>query len=191
MSLAAPPPTKQMTAEALMAMPDDGIDRELIRGELREKRRIFATPRESCVQATVTSLLMVWLMQQPKPRGEILSGGAPFRLIREPITFVGIDVAYASADQAAATRNRLEFVDGPPVLAVEVVAPSDTHGGIAEKVNLYLEVGSVLWLVDPDLSTITVHRPGQVPKMLTTHDELACDPELPGFKVSVAEVFDD
>jgi Uma2 family endonuclease len=191
MSLAAPPPSRPLTAEALMAMPDDGIERELIRGELREKPRIFGTPRHGCTLATVTYLLMVWLDQQPKPRGAILSGGAPFRLIREPITFLGIDVAYASANHVAATPDRQQFLDGPPVLAVEILSPSDTHGEIAEKVNLYLEVGSVVWVVDPDLCTINVYRPGQFPKMLTTQDELTGDPELSGFRVSVADVFGD
>jgi Uma2 family endonuclease len=191
MSVAATPAPKPLTAEALMAMPDDGIERDLIRGELREKPITRRNPTHSTIEANVAFLLKLWLKQQPKPWGKIASGEAAFRLIREPVTFVGIDVAYASADQVAGTPSGQAFFDGPPVLAVEILSPSDRIGEIAEKVNLYLEVGTVVWVVDPDSSMIIVHRPGQLPAGLNTQDDLTGDPELPGFRVSVAEVFSD
>jgi len=191
MSVAAPPAPKPLTAEALMAMPNDGIERDLIRGELREKPMTRRNPRHSTVEANVVHLLKLWLDKQPRPRGKIASGEAGFRLLSDPITFVGIDVAYASADQVAATPRSQAFFDGPPVLAVEILSPSVTYGEIAEKVNLYLEVGTVVWVVDPDFRTIIVHRPRQSAETLSIHDELAGDPELPGFRVSVAEVFSD
>jgi Uma2 family endonuclease len=191
MGLAAPPPSRPLTAEALMAMPEDGIDRELIRGELREKPAYLRSPGHSGAQAKIAYLLLVWLDRQTKPRGSIASGQAPFRLVREPVTFVGIDVAYASAEQVAAANDNKAFFDGPPVLAVEILSHSDTHGEITEKVDLYLEVGTVVWVVDPDSQTIMVRRPGQVPKMHTTQDDLTGDPELPGLRVSVADIFGD
>ena len=40
----ADPPRKTMTAEEIMALPDDGIDREMIRGELREMPMTRAQP---------------------------------------------------------------------------------------------------------------------------------------------------
>jgi Uma2 family endonuclease len=47
----------------------------------------------------------------------------------------------------------------------------------------------VVWIVDPDLRTVTVHRPQTPPVLFNTLQELTCEPELPGFKVPVAHLF--
>ena len=69
----------------------------------------------------------------PEPRGEILCGEAGFRFRGSPESLVGIDVAYASAELVAATGERQKILNGPPVLAVEILSPSDTHEEIVGK----------------------------------------------------------
>jgi Uma2 family endonuclease len=181
-----------MTAEELMALPDDGIDREIIRGELREYPRTmpYRNWRHSRSVTRVGKFLDNWLDEQPEPRGLILSGDVGFRLSRDPETLVGVDVAYASADLVARTAARLAFYDGPPVLAVEILSPSDKHEEIVEKIHLYLEAGSVVWIVDPDLRNVTVYRPGEEAQLFNARQELMGDPYLPGFRVPVARLFD-
>lgn len=185
------PPSRPgaLTAEALMAMPDDGIDRELIRGELRERPMTRRNRNHSEAEADITYLLKLWLAQRPEPRGKIHSGEAGFRIRRDPETFVGIDVAYASAELVARTDPKLPFYDGPPVLAVEILSPSDTHEGIVEKIALYLEAGTVVWVVDPDFRIVHVHRPGHAPESFNDQRELSGEPYLPGFRVPVARIF--
>jgi Uma2 family endonuclease len=185
----ADPPARPMTAEALMALPDDGVDRELIRGELRERPAHFHTPNHSGAAAAIASLLVDWIDQQSGPRGMILTGAASFRLCRRPESIVGIDVAYASPELVASTGKRAPFFEGPPVLAVEILAPWDTQGDIVEKVELFLELGTMVWVVDPDFRTVSVHRPRQLLQGLNTRQELSGEPELPGFRVAVAKVF--
>jgi Uma2 family endonuclease len=129
------------------------------------------------------------LKDRPEPRGEILSGEAGFRLKGTKESVVGIDVAYASAELVAATADTERDFAGPPVLAVEIISPSDTQEDIVEKVNLYLEAGVVVWLVDPDFRFVRVHRPGQVPELLDAKQELSGEPYLPGFRVPVAALF--
>jgi Uma2 family endonuclease len=179
-----------MTAEELAAMPDDGVERELIRGELREKLMTRRNPSHSETVAKIVHLLYQWIDQQPKPRGRITAGEAGFRLSRNPDTFVGIDVAYAAAEMVAAPSTKRAFYEGAPVLAVEVLSPSDNVEDIAEKVELYLEAGSAVWVVNPYFRTVTVHRPGQPPQALDVNQELSGDPELPGFQVRVGEIFE-
>jgi Uma2 family endonuclease len=190
MSLAAPPPQKPLTAEQLAAMPDDGVERELIRGELREKPTTRRTPSHGETVAQIAYHLYQWLDKQPKPRGRITAGEAGFRLSRNPDTFVGIDVAYAPAEMVAAPSPKRAFYEGAPVLAVEVLSPSDNVEDIAEKVEIYLEAGSAVWVVNPYFRTVSVHRPGQPPQALDVNQELSCDPELPGFRVPVREIFE-
>jgi Uma2 family endonuclease len=188
MSLAHPP-ARPMTAEALMALPDDGVERELIRGKLRERTMTRRNPFHGSTEARIAKILGIWLDQQPEPRGEILSGEAAFRLSSEPESFVGIDVAYALPELVAKTDKGKAFCDGPPGLAVEILSPSDKHEDIVEKVGLYLEVGTMVWVVDPDFRTVSVHRPGRLSETLNAQQELSAEPELPGFRVMVAKFF--
>src|SRR5437764_871682 len=141
MSLAEPPsPPRKMTTEELFKLPDDGMHREIIRGELRERPQMTMRNHvHSRTEARIAKLLGIWLDTRPSPRGEIASGEAGFRLHRDPESTVGIDVAYAPADVVAATPPTQPFFEGPPVLAVEILSPSDKHEDVVDKVNLYLE----------------------------------------------------
>jgi Uma2 family endonuclease len=130
------------------------------------------------------------LKEQPEPRGRTSCGEAGFRLRRDPDTLVGIDVAYTSAEIRARTAGQPTFYDGPPVLAVEVLSPSDRHEDIVEKVGDYLGAGCVVWVVDPDFRTVDVHRPGQEREAFNVRQELSGEPYLPGFRVPVARIFE-
>jgi Uma2 family endonuclease len=189
MSLSALPSSRAMTAEELLALPEDGVDRELIRGELRERPMTRRNPDHSEIEATVAHFLIRWLDVQPSPRGKVHSGEAAFRLRRNPDTLVGIDVAYASAELVAQREKRSSFYEGPPVLAVEILSPSDKHEDIVAKVSEYLAVGTVVWVVDPEFRTISVHRPGNLPETPSAAQDLCGEPELPGFRVPVAKIF--
>jgi Uma2 family endonuclease len=179
-----------ITTEQLEAMPDDGTDRELIRGQLRERPMTRRNRRHSRTTGNVATLIGNWLHQRPQPRGEVLTGEAGCRIRRDPDTTVGIDVAVISAELASASPDNASLIDGPPVLAVEILSPSDKHEEIVEKIEEYLDCGvAVVWVVDPDLRTVTVHRPGAEPELFNIHQELSGEPELPGFRVPVADVF--
>lgn len=175
----------------MLAMPDDGIDRELIRGQLRERPMTRRNRRHSRTTTKIAKHLDQWLDSQPAPRGEVLTGDAAFRLMREPETTVGIDLAYINAEISARFADDVFLIDNPPILAVEILSPSDTHEDVVEKIQLFLESGSrVVWILDPDLRTVTVHRSGAEPAFFTASQELSGDPELPGFRVKVADLFD-
>jgi Uma2 family endonuclease len=192
--MSAPAPT--LTIEELLAL-DDGIDRELIRGELREYRaepgepsRTVRSRWHSRLMSRIDQILSNWLESLPEPRGEIASGEAGFQLTSDPNTLVGIDVAYASAEVVANTPPTARFYAGIPVLAVEILSPSDSQERINEKIDLYRETGvPLIWIVDPALKTILVLRAGEEPELFNIRQELAGAPELPGFRVAVADVF--
>ena len=192
MSLVEPPaPARSMTVEDILALPDDGVDREIIRGELREKPRVTRRNRwHSRTETRIAKHLDNWLDNQPVPRGFIVSGEAGFRLRHDPDTFVGVDVAFVSAELEAATPAGFPYYEGAPVLAVEILSLSDTLGDIVDKVRLYLEAGSVVWVVDPIFRTVSIHRTGQASETLNVNQELSGEPYLPGFRVSVAALFE-
>jgi Uma2 family endonuclease len=183
-----------MTTEELLALPEDGVERWLLRGELREKgsekdmtRR---NRRHSRGMGKLAYFLESWRLLQPEPRGELLVGDVGFRLRRNPDTTVGIDLAYISAQLAAGLPQNVYLIDGIPILAVEILSPSDDQDEILEKVSEYLAVGiPLVWVIEPVFQTVTVYRPGAPPELFNTLQELTGDPHLPGFRVRVADIF--
>ena len=151
------------------------------------------TPRSfphSRTEAKIAYLLQRWLDQQPAAKGLVLSGEAGFRLRREPATNVGIDVAYATAEQMAATSPNASVIEGPPLLAVEIMSPSDTFGDTTRKIETYLRAGvSLVWRVEPTSKFLIVFRPDAPPESFSLGDELTAEPHLPGFRVAVSEIF--
>ena len=179
----------RITFEQLLALPDNGIDRELIRGALREREMTKRNRWHSRVESRIAKHLDNWLDTQPAPRGEVVSGEAGFRLQREPETGVGIDVAYVSAEVAGRAPES-SFFDGPPVLAVEILSPSDKQDEIDEKIVLYLECGvKIVWIVNPRLKTLTVYRPDAAPVIFAPGQELGGGGEMPGFRIAVSNLF--
>ena len=184
------PPRQRMTIAEFLELPDDGVDRMLIEGELWETGMTLRSHVHAEVAANIARCLGNWCIDQPKPRGRISVGDAGFRLGVDD-TMVGPDVAYASADVIAQTPAEVAFYAGPPVLAVEVLSPSDRVEDIAIKVDKYLQVGTVVWEVNPRYQTVMVHRPGVVIALYNRTQELIGDPYLPGFRVAVADFFAD
>ncbi len=190
----------EMSVEEFLALPDDGVHRELIRGTVREFQSDDEEPtRSPCVTVRnrihsrvvirIGQSLANWMDTRPEPRGEVVGGEVGFRLKGTPESLVGIDVAVASAEQVAMLGPEERIYNGPPLLAVEVLSPSDTHQDLVDTVTGYLEVGTVVWIVDPDLKVVTIYQPDCEPRMVTARDEIKDEPYLPGFQASVARFF--
>jgi Uma2 family endonuclease len=183
--------TPPMTTAELLALPeDDGIERWLINGELWEAPMTKRNRFHSRIMVRVGKLLDNWLDGQPEPRGAVLGGEAGVRLRHDPDTTVGVDVVYVSAETLARQTDESTLIDGVPVLAVEILSPSDTQEIIDKKMDSYLGAGvPLVWVIDPHDRTVTVYRPGTEPELVNARQELSADPHLPGFRVPVAELF--
>ncbi|HEY1188217.1 MAG TPA: Uma2 family endonuclease [Gemmata sp.] len=183
---------KRMTSDDLFALPPSKkVDRWLFRGELRESKVTKRNPNHAGAVMAIGGVLRDWLKTQPKPRPKLFGGEAYFRLRTDPETNVGIDVALATAEQAAAVKKKTTFVDGAPILAIEVLSPNDKHKDISDAIEEYLTCGvKQVWIVDPTAETVTVHRVDAEPVMYTRSQALPGGADLPGFSCSVAEIFE-
>lgn len=181
-----------VTEEDFLAMPDvEGIERDLVRGELRERPESIRTYAHSILSGRIGYLLGLWLRTLPRPRGVVLIGPAA-RLLRDPITIVGMDLAYIAAEAIPSQPHEAQYVDGPPILVIEILSPNDTCELIADKIEEYLEAGVlIVWIVEPRFSTVTVYRPDAKPQLFNSDQELTAEPHLPGFRVAVADLFQD
>src|SRR5947208_3386801 len=99
MSAVAAPPL--MTTAQLLAMPEDGMERELIRGQLKEKPLSRRGRPHTRISSKLDRLIGKWYESLPEPRGELLVGEQAFRLQKNPDTTVGINLAYIAPELAS------------------------------------------------------------------------------------------
>ncbi len=186
------------TTEDLLAMPDDGVRRWIIRGELREEPTEFVelgmtrrSRQHSKVMVRVSTLLETWQRGLPPPHGAVYCGEIGVILPTDPPTTAGIDVVVTSPELEADQTDDTTLIEGVPLLTVEIWSPSTTKATMDEKVAEYLGVGvPTVWVIDPRWRSATVYHPNQVP---TTHyppDSLPADPHLPGLAVAVRDLFE-
>jgi Uma2 family endonuclease len=180
-----------LTTEELLALPDDGIDRWLIAGALRERPMTLRNRYHSRVLIRTGKYLDNWLDEQPPPRGQILGGEAGVVFRRNPDSMVGVDITYVGADVMVRQTVDTTLIEGIPILVVEILSPSDTIEDINEKIDAYLEAGvPIIWIIDPYRRTVTVYSSDFEPRLYNVRDELTAEPHLPGFRIPVARLFE-
>lgn len=81
------------------------------------------------------------------------------------------------------------FNPNSPDLAVEVLSPTDKPKKVRTKIFNYTAAGTVVWVVDPEEKEVEVYIPGQPSKTLQLDDTLDGGDVLPGFMLSVKEIF--
>ena len=79
-----------------------------------------------------------------------------------------------------------------PDVAVEIKSPDDTINEMRDTAAYYLANGSrLVWLVYPNYRLIEVYRPDTDVEILGEEEILTGGDVLPGFELSVREVFSD
>lgn len=100
------------------------------------------------------------------------------------------DVAFIRQDRLPPKGERSRFPRLAPDLAIEVLSPSDSTSEVIAKLEMYQESGiPLIWIVDPQKTTITIIATGKPTVVLRPGDTLDGGDVLPGFSVPVAEIF--
>lgn len=173
--------TRTWTEEEIRALPEDGLKRELVDGEIRVSpagfrhghvilelaRRLGNHVAEHGLGYLADSSTGTWM-----PSGNL----------RVPdLTFVA--------------RHRLP--DGPPDgflrvmpdLVVEVLSPGDSERQVMDKVGEYLAAGvRLVWVVDPQARRASVHRSVTDVHSLAPEDDLDGGNIVPGFRCRLGDI---
>ncbi|MEO8435808.1 MAG: Uma2 family endonuclease [Pyrinomonadaceae bacterium] len=179
--------TKPITAEELLAMPDDGYRYELVKGEL-----IRMPPPPGHKHGLVAMRIAGPLHQYVESNnlGVVYAAETGFKIEEDPDTVRAPDVAFLRRERIEAAGDVKGYWRGAPDLAVEVLSPSDRVTAVEEKVQKWLEAGTrMVWVVSPKLHTITVYRSLSDIVLLTEKDSLDGGEIVPGFRIALAEVF--
>ena len=177
---------RQVTAEELLRMPDDGFRYELVRGELRRM-----TPAGN-VRGRV-AMSFAWRLArhvEENRLGTVYAAETGFRLATDPDTVRAPDVAFVSRERVEAVGEVEGYWPGAPDLAVEVISPNDSHVEVEEKVFDWLEAGTKMVLaVNPRRRSVTVYRSQSDITILTGTDVLDGGDVVPGFQLTLREIF--
>jgi Uma2 family endonuclease len=158
---------------------------ELVRGDVVEVP--LPGERQALICANVTALLNSYARQ--RRRGRVLSNDPGILLEKDPDTVRGPDVAFFD-DVRSYDQLNPKWLEGAPMLAVEVLSPNDRIGKVTRRIAEFLRAGThLVWLIDPEARDVTAHRPGQNPQVFEAGQELTGEDVLPDFRCPVAEFF--
>jgi Uma2 family endonuclease len=180
------PATALVTSEQYLTLPDEFHDSgERIRDELIAGEVIhwpFLPMVHSLVVAKIAKTL--W-------RFESASKSSTYRVmiatgfqVDEYNTFVP-DVSLVPIKTL---RQEVRIIQGPPPLAIEVVAPSDLEIHLRRKINAYRQNGAErVWVVYPDCRSVIIYSRDSMQEL--KGDQIIEDPLLPGFSAPVSTFF--
>jgi Uma2 family endonuclease len=176
-----------MTADEFLEWPGDpGLRQELIRGEVVS----MSLPGGQHGAIALEIGRLIANHAKPAKLGRVYAAETGFIVEHDPDTVRGADVAFVRTERLVAITNPQKHVPFAPDLAVEVRSPSDRDDEVEEKVQTWLKAGTLMvWTVDPESRTVTIHRPGSDPVTLGVDEQLTGADVLPGFTCRVAEFF--
>lgn len=177
--------TKRITAEEFLTMPADGRRRELIHGEIR------TMSPAGFEHGQIAMLVGASLSSYVRERGigTVTAAETGFILRRDPDTVRAPDVGFVSRERVVATHG---FFPGAPDLAIEVVSPGDTYSEVDAKVLDWLRAGArMVIVIDPQKKSAVVHRSVNETLRVGVDGILDGGDVVPGWKLPLAELFNE
>ncbi|CAN5313139.1 Uma2 family endonuclease [soil metagenome] len=175
-----------VTADQLLHMPDDGVRRELVQGELCEM-----TPSGS-EHGFIASRLAMFIAPfvEEKRLGATFAAETGFLLATNPDTVRAPDLAYVAMDRVIAEMKPSGYFPGAPDLAIEVISPGDSYAEVEAKVETWLEAGCrMVVVVNPRNRTLKVFRTPVSIAVLQIDDSFDGAEILPGFRLPLRQIF--
>jgi Uma2 family endonuclease len=158
---------------------------ELVDGTLVEKTMGYD---ESMLAVELASLLLAFVKRHRL--GEVTGADGTFRLMPGLVRIP--DIAFTSrARLPKKSEPRQPIPDLAPDLAVEVLSRSNTKKEMARKLREYFAVGvRLVWFIDPrDRSALVYTLPTRKTKLVESQSLDGGD-VLPGFRLSLRELFE-
>ena len=173
-----------MTAEELFELPSGQYRYELVKGELLT----MSPPGEEHGAIALALGAELYAYVKANKLGVVYAAETGFKLESNPDTVLAPDVSFVARERVGQISKK--YREGAPDLAVEVISPNERRSKIEKKVGQWLQLGArVVWIVNPETKSVTVYRPDGSVNVLSESEELTGDDVVPGFKISVSEIF--
>lgn len=180
------PPPGMATEDDVVEI-DEREDRlcELVDGVLVEKTVGYD---ESCFTVDLITLLNGFV--KAHKLGKVSGPDGMMRLFPGLVRIP--DIAFVSWKRFSQRRGTRKLPDLVPELAVEVLSEGNTPKEMSRKLDDYFEAGvRLVWFIDPPKRTVEVFTGKKSSKVLREHESLTGGKVLPGFSVSLKELFVD
>lgn len=175
--------TRKLDYADLEATPDDGNRYEILDGTLQ------VTPPPSPLHQRVSRRLQRQLEAYFEARslGEVFN--APIGVVLAPHDIVQPDLVVVTEPGLISNRA----IEGPPLLAVEILSPSTRSHDRVAKFARYARLGIPhYWMVDPSAEWLEAYRLQEGSYVLAVRgvkDATIELPEFPGLKVLLADLW--
>ncbi len=174
-----------VTAQELLEIPDDGLRRELVRGEVRQMAP--AGFRHGRISSEVAASL-AWFVRA-NDLG-VVAAETGFKIADNPDTVRAPDVAFVSQGRIETAEETTGYWPGAPDLAVEVISPNDRFAEVEEKIADWLGAGTrMVVVINPRGRTVTVRLPEREVEILSDGEALDGGDVVPGWTLSVSDLF--
>lgn len=185
MRSAATPRGQSFSLDEYLALPDEDDRIDLVRGRLvREPPPAY---EHGLIQNRIAFLLQSAIRRQRLALDCLGPNG--FVLERGPDTVRAPDVALVARGRELLSNG---YIDGAPLLAVEIVSPSNTAADLDEKVQQYLAAGAHrVWVVYPKTQHVVVHRGDGSVEVASGTMQLDAGEVAAGLDICAKSVFED
>ena len=178
---------KVWTEEELLVLPKDAGKWELINGEPT------VTPPAGFNHGQINNVLAARLtLHVLRHRlGCVVDGQTGFWM--KAGNLYSPDTSFVSKQRLSGLkRGPKGFFKGSPDLAVEVLSPEDTKAAVRKKIREYFKNDTALaWVIDPQQKLVYVYHRTGAAVVLRPGDFLMGEQVVPGFKIAVAELFEE
>ncbi len=173
-----------VTARDLMAMPSDGVRRELSKGDLQvmppaggdHGRRAFWFGHHLGAFIARTRA------------GEAFAAETGFHLARDPDTVRAPDFAFVRGERLTG-RAPTGFIPLAPDLVLEVVSPGDSAAEVRARIDDWLRAGcGAVWVLYPG-PRLEIHRAAGI-AILGPDDAVEAADILPGFQMRLGDLIE-
>ena len=183
----APAKPKPLTAEDLLRLDSKGVKGELIRGEFCETVSAGAEHGE----IAISFIYELGKFVKPRRLGRILGTNVGVILERDPDTVREPDVMFISAERMPLTVRPDGYCEVIPDIAVEIESFNDSLAEVHDKARMWHSYGvPLVWATYTNPRSIDVHRVDGSIATLYEDDVLDGGEILPGFAVSVRDIFE-
>jgi Uma2 family endonuclease len=156
-----------------------------------EQGEVVRMPSPGELHGTICGLVNhhLWRYVFQRGKGYVPSNDTGLIVEEGPDTVRGPDVMLFDEETDLDGLSR-KYTTRIPKLVVEVRSPHDQPTKMTKRARQYLDRGvPLVWLVDPEVRSITVCRLDRFPTVLDETDEITGEEILPDLKYRVAEFF--
>ncbi|MDP1796494.1 MAG: Uma2 family endonuclease [Planctomycetaceae bacterium] len=179
--------TAPMTAKQFLELLEDGQRwMELVRGRL-----VRLSPPDEIHGNAVRNLSLALSKQLRREPGLFACYELGLITAFDPDTVRCPAISCFRVDGGLGELDRLT-TERVPELVIEVASSNDRREAMSERIRGYIEWGvPAIWVFDPESQHAHVFLENEVPRMLKENERLIGTPTIPGFAITVGDVFAD